>query len=182
MGEVDRRGFLRLRRSDKDEAAEAAPPPPDPEILQLAEHTTALLADLDAADEEQLAEGTLLTGAYDRAYMRVTTGHIVSSFATGLSVFMETGDVEALHTEPPVENDRGHGPRVLGIIHAHHPADLPTVTRSYTFRFPVDSPLIPAIRTACDLPEPEPEPEEAEEPGGAGAVQTPGNGGGNSLG
>jgi hypothetical protein len=163
MGEVDRRGFLRLRRLDKDEdAEEAAPPPPDPELLQLAELTASLLADLDAEGEEQLAEGELLTGAYDRAYMRVTSGHIVSSFATGFSIHMKTGDVVALNTEPPIENDRGHGSRVLGVIHAHHPADLPNVTRSYTFRFPAESPLVAAIRTACDLPEPEPEPEEAE--------------------
>jgi hypothetical protein len=90
-----------------------------------------------------------------------------------------------LRTEPPVENDRGHGARVLGILHAHHPADLPNVTRSYTFRFPADSPLISAIRTACDLPEPEPEPEpqpEASEESGDLPAQTPGNGGGNSLG
>ena len=166
MAELDRRGFLRLRRSEKDESTEeAAPPPPDPEILQLADLTASLLADLDAQDEEQLAEAELLTGAYDRAYMRVTTGHIVSSFITGLSVFMRTGDVTAFQTDPPVENDRGQGARIFGIIHAHHPADLPTVTRSHTFRFPVDSPLITAIRTACDLPEPEPEePEEATGP------------------
>jgi hypothetical protein len=165
MGELDRRGFLRLRRSEKDEEpGEAAPPPPDPEIVQLADLTTSLLADLGAQEEEQLAEGLVLTGAYDRAYMRVTTGHIVSSFITGFSVFMKTGDVKAFDTQPPVEDDRGHGPRIAGILHAHHPADLPTVTRSHTFRFPVDSALIAAIRTACDLPEPEPEPEEAEGP------------------
>jgi hypothetical protein len=164
MGEVDRRGFLRLRRSDKDESTEeTAPPPPDPEIVQLADLTASLLADLDAQEEEQLAEAEVLTGAYDRAYMRVTTGHIVSSFITGLSIFMKTDDVKAFDTQPPVENDRGHGAQVFGAIHAHHPADLPTVTRSHTFRFPVDSPLISAIRTACDLPEPEPEPEESED-------------------
>jgi hypothetical protein len=155
MGEVDRRGFLRLRRSDSDEEKAPEPPPPDPELAQLADLTKTLLTDLDAQDEEQLAEGEVLTGAYDRAYMRVTSGHIVSSFVTGLSVFMKTGDVKALNTEAPVENDRGHGPRVPGIIHAHHPADLPTVTRSHAFRFPVDSPLIAAIREVCDLPEPE---------------------------
>ena len=173
MAEMDRRGFLRLRRSDKDESPEEAAPPPDPDIVQLADLTARLLADLDAQDEEQLAEGELLTGAYDRAYMRVTSGHIVSSFITGLSVFMKTGDVEALKTEPPVENDRGHGARVFGIIHAHHPADLPAVTRSYGFRFPVDSPLIGAIRTACDLPEPEPEPEPEESVDATGPEATP---------
>lgn len=164
MGEVDRRGFLRLRRSEVEETTEEpAPPPPDPEILALADLTASLLNDLDAQDEEQLVEGELLTSAYDRAYMRVTSGHIVSSYVTGFSVFMRTGDVKAFATEPPVENDRGHGARVLGILHAHHPADLPNVTRSHAFRFPADSPLIAAIRTACDLPEPEPEPEESDE-------------------
>lgn len=170
MGEVDRRGFLRMLRRDKeDEVSEeaAAPAPEDPEILQLADLTTSLLADLDAAEEEELAAGQLLTGAYDRAYMRITTGHIVSSFATGMSVHMTTADVEVFDTAAPVENDRGHGPRVTGVLRAHHPADLPNVLRSYTFRFPAESPLISAIRTACDLPEPEPEPEgdEAEAAG-----------------
>jgi hypothetical protein len=161
MGEMDRRGFLRMLRRDKeDEVAEeaAAPSREDPEILQLADLTSSLLADLDATEEEELAAGQVLTGAYDRAYMRVTTGHIVSSFATGISVHMRTADVEVFDTAPPVENDRGHGPRITGILRAHHPADLPNILRSYTFRFPAESPLIAAIRTACDLPEPEPEP------------------------
>jgi hypothetical protein len=183
MPEMDRRGFLRLRRADKEESGEeAAPPPPDPEIVALADLTASLLADLDAQDEEQLVEAELLTSAYDRAYMRVTTGHIVSSFVTGLSIFMKTGDVKAFETEPPVTDDRGHGPRILGVLHAHHPADLPTVTRSYAFRFPVDSPLIAAIRTACDLPEPEPEPDESEQSDEAGSAQGSGNGGGISRG
>ena len=187
MPEMDRRGFLRLRRAEKEESAEeAAPPPPDPDIVALADLTASLLADLDAQDEEQLVEAELLTSAYDRAYMRVTSGHIVSSFVTGLSVFMKTDDVKAFVTEPPINNDRGHGPRVLGILHAHHPADLPNVTRSHAFRFPVDSPLIAAIRTACDLPEPEPEPEgseeSAEESEEAGSAQRTGNGGGISRG
>jgi hypothetical protein len=182
MPEMDRRGFLRLRRADKEESAEeAAPPPPDPEIVALADLTAALLSDLDAQDEEQLVEGELLTSAYDRAYMRVTSGHIVSSFATGVSVFMKTGDVRAFATEPPVSNDRGHGPRVFGVLRVQHPADLPHVTRSHAFRFPVDSPLIAAIRTACDLPEPEPEPE-PEESEEAGSAQGTGNGGGISRG
>lgn len=176
MAEVDRRGFLRLlRRSDTDEEAdEAAPPAPpeDPEIRQLADLTGRLLADLDAQDEEQLAEAALLNAAYDRAYMRVTSGHIVFSVATGISGWMKTGDVVALETQPAVENDRGHGPRVLAVIRAHHPADLPNVTRTYGFRFEPDSPLITAIRTACDLPEPEPEPEqEPEADEGAAAVE-----------
>ncbi|HYH51828.1 MAG TPA: hypothetical protein VEG38_19970, partial [Acidimicrobiia bacterium] len=178
MGEVDRRGFLRMLRRDKEDDAPqeaAAPAPEDPEILQLADLTAALLADLDAAEEEELAAGQVLTGAYDRAYMRVTTGHIVSSFATGMSVHMKTGDVKIFETHPLVENDRGHGPRVTGILGAHHPADLPTVLRSYTFRFPAESPLLTAIRTACDLPEPEPEPEpEAGESDGTDASQTKG--------
>ncbi len=183
MPEMDRRGFLRLRRADKEESAEeAAPPPPDPEIVALVYLTASLLADLDAQDEEELVEAELLTSAYDRAYMRVTSGHIVSSFVTGLSVFMKTGDVKAFVTEPPVDDDRGHGPRVLGILHANHPADLPNVTRSHAFRFPVDSPLIAAIRTACDLPEPEPEPEESEESEEAGSAQETGSGGGISRG
>lgn len=165
MAEMDRRGFLRLRREKDEETEEAAPPPPDPEMVQLVDLTGRLLADLDAEGEEVLAEGPLLTGAYDRAYMRVTSGHIVSSFVTGLSVFMRTGDVKALDTQAPVEDDRGNGPRVFGVLHAHHPADLPTVTRSYTFRFPADGPLISAIRTACDLPEPEPEAETGEPEG-----------------
>jgi hypothetical protein len=162
MAEVDRRGFLRLlRRSDKDEeeAAPEAEPAPDPEIAQLAALTESLLADLEAGDEERLAEAELLTEPYDRAYMRVTSGHIVFSVVTGVSAFMKTSDVVAFETRPPIENDRGHGTRVVGSVRAHHPADLPTVTRSYAFRFPAESPLIPAIRTACNLPEPEPEPE-----------------------
>ena len=180
MGEMDRRGFLRLRRSDKDESPEeVAPPPPDTEMQALADLTASLLADLDAQDEEQLAEAEVLTSAYDRAYMRVTTGHIVSSFVTGLSIFLRTGDVKVFQTDAPVENDRGHGARVFGIMHAHHPADLPTVTRSHAFRFPVDSPLIAAIRTACDIPEPEPEPEEPEDSvtGGPAAAGSPSDSG-----
>ena len=189
MGEVDRRGFLRMLRRDKeDEVTEeaAGPPPEDPEIRQLADLTASLLADLDAAEEEELAAGEVLTGAYDRAYMRVTTGHIVSSFVTGMSVHMKTSDVKIFETHPPAENDRGHGPRVTGILRAHHPADLPTVLRSYTFRFPAESPLVTAIRTACDLPEPEPEPEtepeQSEAPAGPDAAQSTGSGGGYSLG
>ena len=170
MAEVDRRGFLRmLRRSDPDapdpdaDENEAAPAPPeDPDIRQLADLTARLLADLDAENEAQLAEAAVLNAAYDRTYIRVTSGHIVFSVITGISAFMKTSDVVALETEPEIENDRGHGARVPAVIRAHHPADLPNVTRTYGFRFPADSPLIAAIRTACDLPEPEPEPEEEE--------------------
>jgi hypothetical protein len=186
MAEMDRRGFLRgLRRSEKEETGEpAAPPPPDPDIVQLADLTRSLLTDLGAEDEEQLVEAPLLTSAYDRAYMRVTTGHIVSSYITGFSVFMKTGDVKAFETEPVIEDDRGHGARILGILHAHHPADLPNVTRSHAFRFPADSPLIEAIREACDLPEPEPEPEPESEPDAESEpeAQGSGNGGGISRG
>lgn len=167
MGEVDRRGFLRLlRRSDggEEEAAETAPAPPeDTEVQQLADLTARLLEDLDAQEEEQLAEGLVVSGAYDRTYVRVTSGHIVFSIVTGASGWMKTGDVTALETGDPVENDRGHGARIHSVIRAHHPADLPTVTRTYSFRFPVDSPLVAAIRAVCNLPEPEPEPEEGEE-------------------
>lgn len=174
MGEVDRRNFLRLlRRSDTDEekVEETRPAPPeDPEIRQLADLTERLLSDLDAQEEEQLIEAEVLTTAYDRAYMRVTSGHIVYSVVTGISAFMKTGDVIALETGSPIDNDRGHGPRVVGVIRAHHPADLPSVTRTYGFRFPVESPLMAAIRAACDLPEPEPEPEEGEEAGPAEAA------------
>lgn len=165
MGEVDRRGFMRLlRRSEKgaEEAAQEAPSAPeDPEIRQLADFTSSLLADVESENEERLAEGALLSGAYDRAYMRVTAEHIVFSIMTGFSAFMKTSDVTAFDTEPPDEVS-GHGSLVMGVLRAHHPADLPTVTRSYSFRFPAESPLLAAIRTACDLPEPE-EPEESEE-------------------
>jgi len=44
---------------------------------------------------------------------------------------------------------------------------LEHITRSYGFRFREDSPLLAAIRTACNLPEPE----EAEEP----TAETPAN-------
>ena len=177
MGEVDRRGFLRLLRQSEtgeEEVVEpTAAPPEDPEIRQLADLTERLLSDLDAQEEEQFLEAEVLTTAYDRAYMRVTSGHIVFSVVTGVSAFMKTADVTALETQPPVENDRGHGPRVVGVIRAHHPADLPTVTRTYGFRFPAESPLILAIRAACDLPEPEPEPEGEEEAGPVEAAMTP---------
>jgi len=166
MGEVDRRGFLRiLRRSDegdeKNEEQEASPRgPKNPELADL---TTRLLADLDAQDEELLAEGDLLTMAWDSAYMRVTSGHIVYSAATGYSGFTAVDAVKAFDTEPPVAAS-GYEDLVMAVLHFHHTADPEHVTRSFSLRFPVSSPLIPAIRTACDIPEPEPEPEDAEEP------------------
>jgi hypothetical protein len=164
MAEVDRRSFMRLLRRDKgdDESQEeAAEKPLDPEYQQLADLTKALLADVESEDVEQLAEAPLLTRPYDKAYMRVTAEHIVFSFNTGYSTIIKTSDVTALNTEPPEER-AGYGPLVVGVLRAHHPADLPDITRPYQFRFPADSPLLAAIRTACDLPEPEPEPEPEE--------------------
>ena len=177
MGEVDRRGFLRLLRRDKgdeDTKKEAAEAPKDPETQQLADLTASLLADVESEGVEQLAEAPLLTRPYDKAYMRVTPNHIVFSIITGFSTIIKTSDVTSLNTEPP-EEKAGHGPLVVGVLRAHHPADRPDITRPYQFRFPADSPLLEAIRTACDLPEPEPEPEESEEsvadqaPGAPGA-------------
>jgi len=167
MGEVDRRGFLRILRRDKgdDEAAEeaAAPPPEDPEIRQLADLTASLLVDFGSPeDAEQLAAAPVLTKPYDKAYMRVTAEHIAFSFVTGFSTVVKTSDVTALDLDPP-EELAGYGQLMVGVLRAHHPADPPGVTRAYQFRFRPDSPLLEAIRTACDLPEPEPEPEEAAE-------------------
>ena len=166
MAEVDRRGFMRLLRREKgtdgsqEEAAQAAL---DPEYQQLADLTASLLADVDSEDAEQIAEAPLLTKPYDKAYMRVTTEHIVYSIITGYSTITKTSDVTALNTEPPEER-AGYGQLVVGVLRAQHPADPPGVTRAYQFRFPADSPLLEAIRTACNLPEPEPEPEaEADE-------------------
>ena len=162
MGEVDRRGFLRILRRDKgaDETTDesAAAPPEDPEIRQLADLTASLLVDFGSEGAEQLAEAPLMTKPYDKAYMRVTAEHIAFSFITGFSTAVKTSDVTALDLEPPEER-AGHGQLVVGVLRAHHPADPPGVTRAYQFRFRPDSPLIEAIRTACDLPEPEPEPE-----------------------
>src|SRR5689334_1828595 len=97
MAEVDRRGFFRiLRRSEgPDEKSEAAAEPAevDPQIRELADLTQRLLADVDAQDEPILAEGTLLTGPHDLAYMRVTPGHIVFAIITGFSVIIRTADV-----------------------------------------------------------------------------------------
>ena len=166
MAEVDRRSFMRLLRRDKgtdEPEQEAAETPKDPDIEQLRNLTTSLLADVESEDVEQLAEAPLLTKPYDKAYMRVTAEHIVFSIITGFSVIVRTSDVTALNLEPP-EELRGYGSMVVGVLRAHHPADLPDITRAYQFRFPADSPLLEAIRTACDLPEPEPEPAEPEEP------------------
>jgi hypothetical protein len=173
MAEVDRRGFMRLLRRDKgaDGSEEGAPETPqDPEVQQLADLTKSLLADVESEDVQQLAAAPLLTKPYDKAYMRVTADHIVFSLITGFSTVIKTSDVTALNTEPPVEM-AGYGPLVVGVLRAHHPADLPDITRAYQFRFPADSPLLGAIRTACDLPEPEPEPDESEE---SAADQAPG--------
>jgi hypothetical protein len=160
MAEVDRRSFMRLLRRDKGDEpeTEAAETPKDPDIEQLSNLTTSLLADVESEDVEQVAEAPLLTKPYDKAYMRVTAEHIVFSIITGFSVIIKTSDVTALNVEPP-EDLRGYGRMVVGVLRAHHPADLPDITRAYQFRFPPDSPLLEAIRTTCDLPEPEPEPE-----------------------
>jgi hypothetical protein len=176
MAEVDRRGFFRiLRRTDAtaddkpEQAAGAAET--DPQIRELADLTLRLLADVDAEDEERLAEGTLLTGAHDLAYMRVTARHIVFAIVTGFSVIVRTADVRALDAEPPLES-AGYGPLRYTVLRAHHPADLEHVTRSYTFRFRADSPLLSAIREVCNLPEPEPEPETGAEPEAAQSEPT----------
>jgi hypothetical protein len=170
MAEVDRRGFFRiLRRTDPTAEDKAGTQPEavetDPQLRELVDLTQRLLADADAEDEERLAEGTLLTTPYDLAYMRVTANHIVFAIITGFSAIVRTGDVRGLDTEPP-EESVGYGPLVYSVIRAHHPADLEHVTRSYGFRFRADSPLLTAIRQACDLPEPEPEPEPVQEPAG----------------
>jgi hypothetical protein len=172
MGQVDRRGFLRmLRRSDKgaEEASEEARPhpPEDPEIKQLADLTASLLADFQSGDVEELAAGPLLTGPFDRAYMRVTQNHIAFSFLTGFSSVVKTADVRALDADPP-EEVGGYGPLVVAVLRAQHPADPPGATRAYQFRFKAEDPLMEAIRTACDLPEPESESDETTEAEAAG--------------
>lgn len=156
--EVDRRGFMRLwRRSSTDDAAEAEPERElTPEEQELADFTARLLADVASEEEEPLADGPLLTRVKDQAYMRVTAGHIVYSTTIGSSALIKTADVTAFDTEPPVEVD-ARSSQVIGILRAHHPADPPNITRPYTFRFPINSPLLAAIRTACNIPEPEPE-------------------------
>jgi hypothetical protein len=185
MAEVDRRSFMRLLRRDKgaDESKEeAAETPKDPDIQQLADLTASLLADVESEDVEQLAEAPLLTKPYDKAYMRVTAEHIVFSIITGFSTIIKTSDVTALNQEPPEELS-GYGSMVVGVLRVHRPADMPDVTQAYQFRFPAESPLLEAIRTACDLPEPEPEPAESEE--SVEVTDQPGPGGppgGNSRG
>ena len=154
--------LLRRDKGDGERKEEAAETPKDPEIQQLADMTASLLADVESGDVEQLAEAPVLTKPYDKAYMRVTREHIVFSIITGFSIIVKTSDVTALNMDPP-EEKAGYGPLVVGVLRAHHPADLPDITRAYQFRFRVDSPLLEAIRTACDLPEPEPEPDESEE-------------------
>lgn len=172
MAEVDRRGFMRLLRRDKgsDESSKeaATETPLDEEYQQLADLTKSLLADVEAEGVEQLAEAPLLTRPYDKCYMRVTAEHIVFSINTGYSTITKTSDVTALDTEPP-EDLKGYGQLVVGVLRAHHPADPPHITRAYQFRFPAESPLLAAIRAACDLPEPEPEAEDEESGESAGA-------------
>jgi hypothetical protein len=101
-----------------------------------------------------------MTVPCDRVYMRVTDRHIVFSIVTGFSAFIAAEDVRALDTDPP-EEMKGYGQLVVGVLRAHHPADPDHVTRSYSFRFPVDSPLLPAIYRACPQVEPPVADEEA---------------------
>jgi hypothetical protein len=171
--------LLRRGKGADEPKEEAAETPKDPDIQQLADLTATLLADVESEDVEQFAEAPLLTKPYDKAYMRVTAEHVVFSIITGFSTIIKTSDVTALNMDPP-EELAGYGPMVVGVLRAHHPADLPDITRAYQFRFPAESPLLEAIRTACDLPEPEPEPEPAEsEESVEGADQAPGAPGGN---
>ena len=133
MGEVDRRGFLRiLRRNDEgdEKSGEQESSARGPENPELADLTTRLLADLDAQGEELLAEGDLHTMAWDAAYMRVTSGHIVYSAATGFSGFTSVGEVRAFDTQPPVEAS-GYEDMVIAVLHFHHSADPEHVTRSF---------------------------------------------------
>ena len=164
MAEVDRRSFMRLLRREKGtdgSKEEPAEQPLDEEYQQLADFTTRLLADVESEDVEQVAAAPLLTRPFDKCYMRVTADHIVWNIITGYSTIVKTSDVTALDTEKP-EEFKGYGELIVGVLRAHHPADPPHVTRAYQFRFPTESPLIPAVRTVCNLPEPEPEPEESE--------------------
>src|SRR5258705_13417745 len=108
-----------------------------------------------------MAGGPPLPVPYSLVYRRVPGEPIVFSVVTGFSATPQGGQVRAFDTEPPIEAS-GYGSLITGLFHSHHPADPPAVTRSYGFRFPAESPLIPAIRTACDIPEPE-EPEAAPE-------------------
>lgn len=173
MGEqLDRRGFLRFgRKSAGEEAAEAEgerePTPQELKYLELAEFSERYLAGFTTEGEEPVADGPLLTKAYDQAYMRVTTGHVVYTTVLGVSAAVPTGTVVSFETEPPVEL-LGYGMQVIAVLRAHHPADPPHITRSYPFRFPEGSPLIAAIRTTCNIPEPEPVPEPEEDDDGYG--------------
>lgn len=164
MGEVDRRGFLRLRRKGADEeaaepAAPAEPTERDRQIAELAGFTSRLLADVDAEGDEVLGEGPVLTKAYDLSYIRITPNYIVYTVVTGFSGIVKTGDVTVLEMDKPTES-RGHGTLAIGVLRFHHSAEVAGVTRSFAWRFAEDSPLPAAIRTACNLPEPEPEEEE----------------------
>ena len=172
MGEkLDRRGFLRFgRKSAEEEAAEAEvqaerePTPQELKYRELAEFSERYLAGFTTEGEEPVADGPLLTQAYDSAYMRVTTGHVVYTTALGVSAAIATGTVVSFETEAPLEFP-GYGMQVIGVLRAHYPADPPHITRSYAFRFPDGTPLIPAIRTTCNIPEPEPEPDSESEDG-----------------
>jgi hypothetical protein len=164
MGEVDRRGFLRLRRKEADEAQAEPAEPAEPtekerQIAELADFTSRLLADVEAQDDETVGEGPALTKAFDLSYIRITPNYIVYSVVTGFSAIVKTSDVTALEVDKPVES-KGHGNLSIGVLRFHHPAEMAGVTRSFAWRFPEEDPLVTAIRTACNLPEPEPEPEE----------------------
>jgi hypothetical protein len=152
-----------VRRKETESVAEEAEPAiTDPQILELAELTSRVLADVASEGEEPLAEGALHTRANDLVYMRVTDQHIVYSSVTGSTIIVRTSDARAFDTDPPIEV-KGVGPTVVALLRAHHPSEPENITRSYTFRFPAESPLIGAIRTACDIPEPEEPAEETEE-------------------
>jgi hypothetical protein len=163
MAEVDRRGFFKILRRTDPSAGESLRQDPeaaaqDPRVRDLADLTLRLVADAGAEDDEQLAEGTLMTAPYDLIYMRISSGHIVFAIETGFSAIIPTADVRSFDAEPPAPSS-GYGNLVSAVLRYRHPAEPDHVTRSYAFRFRDDSPLPAAIRTACDLPEPEPEPE-----------------------
>ena len=165
MGEVDRRGFLRLRRKEADDAQAEPAEPAEPtekerQIAELADFTSRLLADVEAQDDEMVGEGPALTKAFDDSYIRITPNYIVYSVVTGFSAIVKTSDVTALEVDKPVEYKGGYGKLSIGVLRFHHPAEMAGMTRSFAWRFPEESPLVTAIRTACNLPEPEPESEE----------------------
>jgi hypothetical protein len=171
MAEVDRRGFFKiLRRTDPSSESrrpEAEPTAQDPRVKDLSDLTLRLLADVEAEGEERLAEGTVMTAPYDLVYMRITAGHIVFSAETGFSAIIPTKDVTVFEAEPPAEST-GYGNLVHAVIRFRHPADPEHITRSHAFRFREDSPLMAAIRDACDLPEPAPDDDRAEPTAGGG--------------